>query len=67
MEVLKALAMILLAAAAISATGGLVGHFWPASPQQTIGHFDQPVAVVKPCAVTIRQSLVLAWTAPLGG
>lgn len=32
-EPLKATAMILLAAAAISAAGGLAGHLWPAAPQ----------------------------------
>lgn len=42
-EVPKAIAMILLAAAAISAAGGLAGHLWPGSPQQITVHFDQPV------------------------
>jgi hypothetical protein len=41
-ETPKALAMILLAAAAISAAGGLAGHLWPAAPQQITVHFDQP-------------------------
>jgi hypothetical protein len=39
MTVPKALAMILLTAAAISAAGGLAGHFWPGTPQQIIVHF----------------------------
>jgi len=47
-EVPKALAMILLAAAAISAAGGLAGQLWPARPQQITVHFDQPIAVVRP-------------------
>jgi hypothetical protein len=44
-EVPKALAMILIAAAAISAAGGLAGHLWPAGAQQISVHFDQPIAV----------------------
>jgi hypothetical protein len=38
----KAVAMILLAAAAISAAGGLAGRFWPAPPLTITVHFDQP-------------------------
>lgn len=45
-ESVKAVAMILIAAAAISAAGGLAGHFWPAKPQQIIVNFgDQPINV----------------------
>jgi hypothetical protein len=44
-EVPKALAMMLIAAAAISAAGGLAGHLWPGSAQQITVHFDQPLAV----------------------
>lgn len=41
----KATAMILIAAAAIAAAGGLAGQLWPPHPQQIIVHFDQPIAV----------------------
>lgn len=51
-ETPKALAMILLAAAAISAAGGLAGHLWPAAPQQITVHFDQPLAVTLAPPVT---------------
>ena len=44
-EVPKALAMMLLAAAAIAAAGGLAGQIWPAKPTQIIVNFDQPIAV----------------------
>ena len=41
----KAAAMILIAAAAISAAGGLASHLWPSQPQQITIRFDQPIAV----------------------
>lgn len=41
----KALAMILLAAAAIAAAGGLAGWLLPAHPQQITVHLDQPLTV----------------------
>ena len=41
----KALAMILIAAAAIAAAGGLAGRLWPAGPQQITIHFEQPRSV----------------------
>jgi len=41
----KALAMILLAAAAIAAAGGISGRIWPLPPQQITVHFEQPPAV----------------------
>ena len=44
-EIAKALAMILIAAAAIAAAGGLAGHLWPMGPQQITVHFDQPIAI----------------------
>lgn len=44
-EPAKAAAMILLAAAAISAAGGLAGHLWPQGPQQITVKFEQPLAV----------------------
>jgi len=44
-EPLKAVAMILLAAAAISAAGGLAGHLWPQGSQQIVVRLDQPLAV----------------------
>lgn len=44
-ETSKALAMILLAAAAIAAAGGLAGWLLPAHPQQITVHLDQPLAV----------------------
>ena len=44
-EPAKALAMILIAAAAISAAGGLAGHLWPQGPQQITVKFEQPLAV----------------------
>jgi hypothetical protein len=44
-ETWKALATILIAAAAIAAAGGLAGQFWPAHPTQVIVHFDQPINV----------------------
>ena len=44
-EPAKALAMILIAAAAISAAGGLAGHLWPPGPQQITVRFEQPIAV----------------------
>jgi hypothetical protein len=44
-EVPRALAMILLAAAAISAAGGLSTWLWPAKPQTIVVQFQQPLAV----------------------
>ena len=41
----KAFAMILLAAAAIAAAGGIAGRLWPTPPTEITVHFDQPVAV----------------------
>jgi len=41
----KAVAMILLAAAAISAAGGLAGHLWPQGAQQIVVRLEQPLAV----------------------
>lgn len=42
----KAIAMMLIAAAAISAAGGLAGHIWPPKPQQIIVNFgEQPLNV----------------------
>jgi len=44
-EVPRALAMILLAAAAISAAGGVSTWLWPAKPQAIVVQFQQPLAV----------------------
>jgi len=44
-ETPKALAMILLAAAAISVAGGLAGWLLPSRPQQIVVHLDQPIMV----------------------
>ena len=44
-EVPRALAMILLAAAAISAAGGLSTWLWPTKPQTIVVQFQQPLAV----------------------
>jgi len=44
-EVPRALAMILLAAAAISAAGGLSTWLWPAKPHTIVVQFQQPLAV----------------------
>jgi hypothetical protein len=41
----KALAMILIAAAAIAAAGGIAGRMFPSQPQQIVVHFEQPLAV----------------------
>jgi len=41
----KAVAMILIAAAAIAAAGGIAGQIWPSHPQQISVHFDQPIGV----------------------
>jgi hypothetical protein len=41
----KAVAMILLAAAAISAAGGLAGHLLPQGSQQIVVRLEQPMAV----------------------
>jgi hypothetical protein len=41
----KALAIILIAAAAIAAAGGIVGRMFPSQPQQIVVHFEQPLAV----------------------
>ena len=43
-ETPKATAIVVLAAAAIAAAGGLAGWLLPARPQQIIVHFDQPLA-----------------------
>lgn len=44
-EPIKATAMILLAAAAISAAGGLSGWLWPPRPQTITVNFGQPLTV----------------------
>jgi hypothetical protein len=41
----KALAMILIAAAAIAAAGGIAGRMFPSQPQQIVVHLEQPLAV----------------------
>ena len=45
MTATKAAAIILLAAAAISAVGGLAGHLWPQGSQQIVVRLEQPLAV----------------------
>ena len=45
MSPVKAVAIILIAAAAISAAGRLAGHLWPPGPQQIIVRLEQPLAV----------------------
>jgi hypothetical protein len=44
-EMPKAVAMIVLAAAAIFAAGGVSGWLLPTHTQEIIVHFDQPLAV----------------------
>jgi hypothetical protein len=44
-ETPKAVAMVLLAAAAISAAGGLANWIWPPRPQAIVVQFQQPLAV----------------------
>lgn len=44
-EPAKATAMILIAAAAISAAGGSAGYLWPQGPQQITVKLEQPLAV----------------------
>jgi hypothetical protein len=39
------MAMILIAAAAIAAAGGIAGRMFPSQPQQIVVHFEQPLAV----------------------
>ncbi len=41
----QAIAMILLAAAAIAAAGGIAGRLWPPQSQQITVHLDQPLVV----------------------
>ena len=45
MTATKAAAIILLAAAAISAVGGLAGPLWPQGSQQIVVRLEQPLAV----------------------
>ena len=44
-ETPKAVAMVLLAAAAISAAGGIANWLWPSRPQSIVVQFQQPLAV----------------------
>ena len=44
-ETPKAVAMVLLAAAAISAAGGLANWLWPSRPQAIVVQFQQPIGV----------------------
>lgn len=47
-ETPKAVAMVLLAAAAISAAGGLSTWLWPAKPQIITVQFQQPLGELLP-------------------
>ena len=44
-ETPKAVAMVLLAAAAISAAGGIANWLWPSRPQSIVVQFQQPLRV----------------------
>jgi hypothetical protein len=44
-ETPKAVAMVLLAAAAISAAGGVATWLWPSRPQSIVVQFQQPLRV----------------------